>query len=115
MGGTYHSVAWPAPPKFKELRPEANVHSKSALAYDLLGEPYSLGAANRKFEGDLAGKAWVRDVWQPTVDGLLKQGLLKSHPVHVVKGGLEEVLKCMEDVETGKAPSGKKLVVSLEW
>lgn len=70
-----------------------------------------------KLKGPYRRKVRLQDVafstqWFRHAQVLLDQGLLEPHPTSVIPGGLEEVVKGIEEIKLGKI-SGRKLVYTL--
>ncbi|OAL21982.1 hypothetical protein AYO22_07579 [Fonsecaea multimorphosa] len=90
--------------------PRDDVESTRTLMYTIFGEPFSFGktqipAVPEDFE--------YTKKFLAMVEGLLKDGKLRPHKEKVGKGGLEGVIKGMEDQKNGKV-SGEKLVYLVE-
>lgn len=76
------------------------------LGYSVTGEEYQIEgerwtAAPEDFE--LGKRAFV------LLEGFLENGLIKNHPVKIMHGGLNGILKGMREMKEGKV-SGEKLI-----
>jgi hypothetical protein len=50
--------------------------------------------------------------WFETVEGLLAEGKIRTHPREILEGGLEVVVRGLKRIKEGRV-SGRKLVVGL--
>ncbi|EXJ54613.1 hypothetical protein A1O7_09954 [Cladophialophora yegresii CBS 114405] len=86
--------------------PREDVESVSTLMYTIFGESFKFGpqefpAVDEDFE--------YAKKFMAMTEGLLREGKIKAHKQTVGEGGLEGVLRGMEDMKNGKV-SGEKLV-----
>ncbi|KAJ6117560.1 hypothetical protein N7512_007285 [Penicillium capsulatum] len=89
--------------------PRQDVKYFMTMAYVGIGEDFDKGQSQSR---DNQGHAqWQRGFWKIAHD-LLAEGQLKVHPVRAEKGGLEGVLKGLDELQEGNV-SGQKLVYSL--
>lgn len=90
--------------------PRDDVKSTSTFMYTVFGETFE--KMGKVFEGSEAdfnfGKRWFA-----LTEKMLAEGKLVPHPIKVGSGGLEGVVKGLEDLQHGKV-SGQKLVYNLE-
>ncbi|KAF3763038.1 GroES-like protein [Cryphonectria parasitica EP155] len=105
-GGRYASL---------ELVPEAlrtrrAVRLKLVLAYEASGEDVPLSNGYETL-GDLEKRA-LAERYIGVFRGLLDKGLLKTHPIQNLGGGLQRVLEGLKMLRSG-AVSGQKLVVTM--
>ncbi|KAF0318033.1 hypothetical protein GQ607_014730 [Colletotrichum asianum] len=92
--------------------PREDVCTKVTVAHTVFGKSFikpELGPEN--FPANTGDYEYGKAFWEMTQE-LLTQSKLKSHPSDVRSGGLEGVLKGLEELKQGKA-SGKKLVYEL--
>ncbi|RDL36909.1 Uncharacterized protein BP5553_06261 [Venustampulla echinocandica] len=92
-----------------QLPRDDGVKYTSTLMYTVFGEEFlkfgqTFPASKEDFE---FGKYWFE-----LTEKLLKEGKLKNHPAKVGDGGLDGVLKGLNDMQNGKV-SGQKLVYKL--
>lgn len=102
-GGKYTSLE--PFPQFLQTRP--SVQADWVLGPVLLGKPIGWGAPFQR-EGDLAMREFALK-WFTTVQRLLDDGCLKTHPLRLMDGGLLSILDGMELLRKKKI-SGEKLV-----
>ena len=80
------------------------------MGYDIYGKGIALDRGYERepnLDRNRRGVAWFE-----TMQGLVDRGEIRTHPVLVLRGGLEGVLKGLEKLRTG-AVSGQKLVVRI--
>jgi NADPH:quinone reductase-like Zn-dependent oxidoreductase len=94
----------------EELRTRRAVHARVVLGYEGLGEdvPLSKGYESSADPEKLALATQYFRVFQ----GLLDEGMLKTHPIQKLEGGLSGVLQGLQLLKSGSV-SGRKLVASL--
>lgn len=103
MGGKYASLEL-CP---EELQTRKAVQARFVYALEIFGQPISLGKGY-----DSEGSAEVYEFavgWYKVFQGLMDDGKLRAHPVHLVEGGFEGVKEGIKLLRTGSV-SGKKLV-----
>ena len=109
-GGHYHSVRWPLPSPFKELRPEKSAKATSALGYTMVGERFEF-PGGLVFQADVEEEAFGKR-WGRVAEELVSRGLVRPHEVDVRGGGLRAVLEGLQELRAGGV-RGKKLVYSI--
>jgi len=90
--------------------PRDDVESVSTLMYTVFGEEFEF--AGNKVPASKEDFEFAREFMAIT-ERLLAEGKLKPHAEKVGEGGLEGVLKGLDDLKTGKV-SGSKLVYRVD-
>ncbi|OQV01592.1 Alcohol dehydrogenase GroES-like domain-containing protein isoform 2 [Cladophialophora immunda] len=98
-GCKYGSILQVAPPR-------DDVEGVTTLMYTIFGEPFQFGPHEFPAVGE--DFAYAKK-FMAMVEGLLAEGKLRAHKDTVGQGGLDGVLKGMQDMKSGKV-SGEKLV-----
>ncbi|KAH8821890.1 chaperonin 10-like protein [Xylogone sp. PMI_703] len=109
-GGHYHSIRFPLLDTFKILRPEDNVYATSALGYTWLGEEFSFRPNSPIFPSNPDERRFAEE-WQVLAETLVCQGIIKPHPVINHPGGLDELVRGLNEYSQNQ-PRGAKLVYS---
>ncbi len=106
-GGTYASLE---KCDAELLRARRAVRSEFVMGYEMFGRPIALPHGyGREASRDKYQQAVE---WAAEVQGLVKRGEVRSHPVRVLEGGLEAVVPGLERLRRGEV-RGEKLVVCL--
>ncbi|KAJ5593845.1 uncharacterized protein N7459_000053 [Penicillium hispanicum] len=106
-GGHYHSIKAPLPEMFKAHRPEESAVATTALGYTMLGEDFEMpGIAT--IPADPAQENFAKE-WALLADNLVANGHIRPHAVQVREGGLDGVLRGLEEMRSS-GPRGQKMV-----